>query len=116
MEDKDHSVRPRRAAAANDNGSAELKIDPAVLRIARLLARQIAREEFERGSAATDNRPLPVLGPRVDRVHLVLGALGVIREYVAGNALENGRARLEKVVAALAALSSFTQSVRSHPS
>lgn len=58
-EDKDRPVRPRRTAAANDNGPAGPKIDAAVLRIARLLGRQIAREEFERRSAANDNRRVP---------------------------------------------------------
>jgi hypothetical protein len=44
---------------ANDNGhgGASPRIDVAVLRIARLIGRQMAREEFERLSAANDNRP-----------------------------------------------------------
>ncbi|MPZ42323.1 MAG: hypothetical protein GEV05_02775 [Betaproteobacteria bacterium] len=59
MEDKNRPIGPRRTAAANDNGTAAAKIDAAVLRIARLLGRQIAREEFERRSAVNDNRPAP---------------------------------------------------------
>ncbi|NIA72038.1 hypothetical protein HBA54_25895 [Pelagibius litoralis] len=42
--------------AANDNGTAETRLDTAVLTLARLLGRQIAREAFERLSAANDNR------------------------------------------------------------
>jgi len=45
--------------AANDNGVGEkaIRIDEAVLRIARLIGRQMAREQFERTSPANDNRP-----------------------------------------------------------
>ena len=44
---------------ANDNGNAEswTRIDAAMLAIARLIGRQMAREEYERQSAANDNRP-----------------------------------------------------------
>jgi hypothetical protein len=42
---------------ANDNGpgQAGCRIDAAVLRIAPLIGRQMAREEFERLTAANDN-------------------------------------------------------------
>ena len=43
--------------AANDNGAAEARFRAALLTIARLLGRQIAREQFERRVAANDNRP-----------------------------------------------------------
>ena len=43
--------------AANDNGAAEARFRAALLTIARLLGRQIAREQFERRIAANDNRP-----------------------------------------------------------
>ena len=43
--------------AANDNGAAEARVRAALLTIARLLGRQIAREQFERRVAANDNRP-----------------------------------------------------------
>ena len=47
--------------AANDNpgsqGGPEARIDAAVLRLARLLGRQIARERFEASRAANDNAP-----------------------------------------------------------
>ena len=45
--------------AANDNGDGEkaVRIDEAVLRIARLIGRQMAREQFKRASPANDNRP-----------------------------------------------------------
>jgi hypothetical protein len=44
--------------AANDNGpgQAGCRIDAAVLRIARLIGRQMVREEFERLTDANDNR------------------------------------------------------------
>ena len=44
-------------AAANDNGAAEARVRSAVLTIARLLGRQIAREQFERQASANDNAP-----------------------------------------------------------
>ncbi|MGC1301799.1 MAG: hypothetical protein WA840_05435 [Caulobacteraceae bacterium] len=49
------SLRP-----ANDNGSSpdERKIDAVVLRLARLIGRQLAREQFGRShSPANDNNP-----------------------------------------------------------
>ncbi len=59
IEDEDRDAEDLQSPAANDNGNAEarLRIDAAVLRIARLIGRQMAREEFERLSAANDNRP-----------------------------------------------------------
>ena len=44
-------------AAANDNGTAEARVQSAVLTLARLLGRQIAREQFTGLHAANDNRP-----------------------------------------------------------
>ena len=54
----------RRAAgvAANDNGSAEARVQSAVLTLARLLGRQIAREQFAQLHAANDNRPADTAG------------------------------------------------------
>ena len=50
--------------AANDNpgsragtGGPEARVDAAVMRLARLLGRQIARERFEATRAANDNAP-----------------------------------------------------------
>ncbi len=43
--------------AANDNPGPEARIDAAVMRLARLLGRQIAREQFARPEAANDNAP-----------------------------------------------------------
>ncbi len=47
--------------AANDNPGSkagpEARIDAAVMRLARLLGRQIAREQFARPEAANDNAP-----------------------------------------------------------
>ena len=44
-------------AAANDNGEAEARIDAAVVTLARLIGRRIAREELDRLDAANDNAP-----------------------------------------------------------
>ena len=49
--------RPAASIAANDNGSAEARVQSAVLTIARLLGRQIAREQFARPDCANDNEP-----------------------------------------------------------
>jgi hypothetical protein len=59
IEDADRPDDARERPAANDNGSATTRaeIDAAVLRIARLIGRQMAREEFERQCAANDNEP-----------------------------------------------------------
>ena len=45
--------------AANDNGDGvrQARIDEAILRIARLIGRQMAREQFEHPCPANDNRP-----------------------------------------------------------
>ena len=49
--------------AANDNGSGqEARIDAAVMRLARLLGRQIAREQFRQSQAANDNAPADEAG------------------------------------------------------
>ena len=59
IEDEDCATDDGQPPAANDNGNGEarLRIDAAVLRIARLIGRQMAREEFERLNAANDNGP-----------------------------------------------------------
>ena len=59
IEDDDRPADDGQPPAANDNGNAEARarIDAAVLRIARLIGRQMAREEFERQTAANDNCP-----------------------------------------------------------
>jgi hypothetical protein len=47
------------APAANDNGgvTASARIDQAVIRIAQLIGRQMAREQFKCSSPANDNSP-----------------------------------------------------------
>jgi len=57
IEDEERLAFDERPLAANDNGYGELRprIDAALIRIARLIGRQIAREDFERRSAANDN-------------------------------------------------------------
>ena len=43
------------SGADDDNGTAEARVRSAVLTLARLLGRQIAREQYERAAAAHDN-------------------------------------------------------------
>ena len=57
MHDENQPERPVIGIAANDNGSAETRVQSAVLTLARLLGRQIAREQFAELHAANDNRP-----------------------------------------------------------
>ena len=56
-ESEDHGISVMRGVAANDNGRAEARIDSAVMTLARLIGRRIAREELERLDAANDNAP-----------------------------------------------------------
>ena len=51
------TVAFKRGEAANDNGAAESRVESAMLTIARLIGRQIAREAFERRNAVNDNAP-----------------------------------------------------------
>ena len=44
-------------AAANDNPGPQARTDAAVMRLARLIGRRIAREQFDRRAAANDNAP-----------------------------------------------------------
>ncbi len=57
IEDEDRAADDGQPPAANDNGNGEAqpRIDAAILRIARLIGRQMAREEFARLTAAIDN-------------------------------------------------------------
>ena len=48
--------------AANDNGGPEARIDAAVMRLVRLLGRQIARDQFRQPQAANDNAPADEAG------------------------------------------------------
>jgi hypothetical protein len=59
IEDKYCAADDEQPPAANNNshGDARLRIDAAVLTIARLIGRQMAREAFGRLSAANDNDP-----------------------------------------------------------
>ena len=63
-ESEDRGVGVMRGAAANDNGGPEARIEAAVMTLARLLGRQIAREEFRRLEAANDNTPAKDAGER----------------------------------------------------
>ena len=50
--------------AANDNGGAEARIDTAVMTLARLIGRRIAREELDRLDVVNDNAPEKDAGER----------------------------------------------------
>ena len=64
IREKGHPVASRHFAAANDNGTAEARVEAAVLVIAHLIGRRIAREEYERLHAANDNAPAGDAGER----------------------------------------------------
>jgi len=53
---EDDSPTPDALTVANDNTAAGARIDRATLILARLLGRQMARDAFERLTAANDNR------------------------------------------------------------
>jgi hypothetical protein len=59
IEDEDRAADDTPPPAANDNGDGDplVRIDAAMLTIARLIARHMAREAFERLKAANDNGP-----------------------------------------------------------
>jgi len=57
MHDGNQPGRPAAGVAANHDGGAEARVQSAVLTLARLLGRQIAREQFWQPQAANDNRP-----------------------------------------------------------
>jgi len=59
IEDDDRPADDGPPPAANDNGNVEgrARIEAAILRVARMIGRQMARENFERIIAANDNRP-----------------------------------------------------------
>ena len=54
-EDESHPAASKGGTAANDSGTSEMRLDAAVLTIARLIGRQMARETFEHLNAANDN-------------------------------------------------------------
>ncbi len=57
IEDEDRAADDTSPPAANDNGNgdARVRINAAVLTIARLIGRQMAQEAFERLEAANNN-------------------------------------------------------------
>ncbi len=69
---EDRGIVAMRGVAANDNpgagrgagGGAEARIDTAVMTLARLIGRRIAREELDRLDAANDNAPAKDAGER----------------------------------------------------
>ena len=69
-EREDRGIVVMRGGAANDNpgsgtgasGGEEARIDAAVMTLARLIGRRIAREEFDRLDAANDNAPADEAG------------------------------------------------------
>ena len=63
-ESEDRGISVMRGVAVNDNGGAEARIDTAVMTLARIIGRRIAREEFRRLEAANDNAPAKDAGER----------------------------------------------------
>ena len=63
-ESEDRGIIAMRGMAANDNGGAEAQIDTAVMTLARIIGRRIAREELDRLDAANDNTPAKDAGGR----------------------------------------------------
>ncbi|MFT4129095.1 hypothetical protein [Labrys sp. (in: a-proteobacteria)] len=69
-DESDTEPRPERFTPANDNSSphsdpdAETwrRIDDVALRLARIIGRRMAREDFERHNAANDSSPIPSEG------------------------------------------------------
>ena len=59
IKDENRAAADAPPLAANDNGNGDtsVRIDAAVLTIARLIGRQMAREAFERLKAVNDNDP-----------------------------------------------------------
>ena len=63
-ESEDRGIAAAYGRAANDNGGAEARIDAAVMTLARLIGRRIAREEPDRLDAANDNAPVKDAGEK----------------------------------------------------
>ena len=63
-ESEDRGIAVMRGVAANDNGEAEARVDTAVVTLARLIGRRIAREELAKFDAANDNAPEKDAGER----------------------------------------------------
>ena len=61
---KDRGYSAARGGAANDNGGPDARIEAAVMTLARLIGRRIAREECDRLDAANDNAPEKDAGER----------------------------------------------------
>ena len=64
--ENESDTEPGRIVPANDNNDASdqpdagtwQRVDRAALTLARIIGRQMAREDFERLNAANDNRPI----------------------------------------------------------
>ncbi len=63
-ESEDRGIVAMRGLAANDNGGAETRIDTAVMTLARIIGRRIAREELDRLDASNGNAPGKDAGER----------------------------------------------------
>ena len=65
MPESEHrGIAVMRGIAANDDGGARVRVEAAVMTLARLLGRRIAREHHERLQAANDNAPERTAGER----------------------------------------------------
>ena len=56
------TIAVKRGSAANDDSTADSRVESTVLTIARIIGRQIAREAFERARAVNDNAPASEAG------------------------------------------------------
>jgi hypothetical protein len=76
IEDEDHAADDERPPAANDDGNsvAQGRIDAAVLRIAGLIGRPMARETFGRSRQAAVTRRLPRYDLGIAHLHSRRGA------------------------------------------
>ena len=63
-ESEDRGIAVMCGVAANDNGEAEARVDTAVLTLARLISRRVAREELDRLDATNDNAPAGEAGEK----------------------------------------------------
>ena len=63
-ESENRGITVMRGVAANDDGGVEARIDAAVVTLARLIGRRIAREELDRLDAANDNAPAKDVGEK----------------------------------------------------
>ena len=62
VRDGARTIAVKRGSAANDDSTADSRVESAVLTLARIIGRQIAREAFEPARAVNDNAPASEAG------------------------------------------------------